>query len=291
MKKAARLADHQELTAQSASECDAETEWELGKLPLHAMGLLASCIEEDLEDDSDFTSRGLAMPVNSFTEFIIGDVPCLPLSGDSDVQEDLGAEEDREEDPCIYASHIAHPVPRGKHLAEHSARERKRKLKDVEFVAIDRQGVEDQMAETQVQQLEEMLLFNPVRFAAQSRILLTDLKAILDGPCPASCEEVRQLHHSIDFGLKRLGELTSSLGAHGQVARDIVCMIKEDVLEDSAGLRRWLAQTAIELSEFDELDEGDQACFFRYFSEEMLECSVDIGFRLAQVDEIEEESR
>ena len=112
-----------------------------------------------------------------------------------------------------------------------------------------------------------------------------DLKALLDVPCPAACEEVRRLHCSIEAGLKRLGKLTLSPGAHGQLARDIVDMIKEEVLEDSAGLKGWLAQTATELADFGELDEEDQACFFRYFGEEMLERSESVGFRLEQVDE------
>ena len=62
-------------------------------------------------------------------------------------------------------------------------------------------------------------------------------------------------------------------------------MIKEDVLEDSTGITRWLTQTAAELADFEELDAEDKACFFRYFGEEMLEYSESIGFRCEQLDE------
>ena len=62
-------------------------------------------------------------------------------------------------------------------------------------------------------------------------------------------------------------------------------MIKEHVFEDPAGLNQWLAQATIELGDIVEYNEEDQACFFRYFGEEMLEYSMGIGSRLEQIDE------
>ena len=128
--------------------------------------------------------------------------------------------------------------------------------------------------------------FNPAAFNAQARILLMNLNALLEGPCPTTCDEIRLLHGKVGSGLDKLAQLTKFPGAHGQVARDIVCLVTEEILEKHLGLRGWIAQTSTELDDHEELEQEDKNCFFSYFGQEMEEYSSAIKFCLEQVAEI-----
>ena len=90
-----------------------------------------------------------------------------------------------------------------------------RAAKNVEFVAIDRDGVMEQMVVEKERQVEALHQLNPVSFVAQSRILLMSLKARLEGPCPTTTAEVVQLHCHVEEDLKKLSKLTFSPGVHG----------------------------------------------------------------------------
>ena len=258
-KRTSRLAEQQQLIAQLDCRGMQEVEWETFGIPIQAMGLLASCIEEDLEEELDDMPVDPACSLEAMFERTLA----MPRDEQNSDTKDSGNQ-----------------------AASSAQGARKRKLKDVEFMVLEREGIEEQTAEERAQQMEELISFNPIAFDAQARILLMGLGAVLQSPCPCTCDEIRLLHGKVCESLDKLAKLVKVPGIHGQVARDSVCLISEEVLEKPSGLRSWIAQTNAELADYDELEQENRSFFFSYFGQEMEEYSSAIGFCLEQLAEI-----
>ena len=292
--RSSRLRDMQELSSVLAYEASSEQEFELGRFPVQAMGLLATCIEEDGEGAEAWQSCGLDVfsDASSASERLVesGRAEVDPCSLDTGAMaSDLTTvdEADLLLHPRGHVSGVSHGV-HAQSVSGNCSRQfpggQKRKLKDVEFVAIDRDGVVEQMAVEKERQLDALLQFNPVSFVAQTRIPLMSLKARLEGPCPTTTAEVIQIHCHVEEDLKKLSKLTFSPGVHGQAAVDIIRLIRQDILGDHNAFHGWLSQTAADLGDFGNYDKEDQMCFFRYFGEEMMEHSSSLEYRLEQID-------
>ena len=287
--RASRMRDMQDITARLASESASEVDYELGIFPLQAFGLLATCLEEDVEEGGAEQHCGSEV---------------LPDSSEhqDDSNKDVA-------DPCLLHSGSTAPDSKSRVEASHAASTHsvspsvsvaiicpqralgghKRKLDEVEFAPVDREEVLEQAVEQAAvrerKRIEEMTQFNSAAFVAQSRILLRGLRDTLVGPCPSTPQEVVQLHACVEESLKRLSKLILSPGAHAQLAVDIIRHLREEVLADDCGIRRWIAQTATDLTDFGNLDEEDRTFFFRYLGEEMLEHSMSVDYHLDQIDE------
>jgi len=173
------------------------------------------------------------------------------------------------------------------HVIPTSALAGKRKLKDVEFEVLDRDDVEKQEAEQYARRRADLERFNPTAFAAQARILLLDLKTLLGGPFPSTLAEVQALLEKTETCLDRLSNLAKIPGASGQVAGDIILLLREEVLEKQHGLDAWIIQTKAELEDYDGLSLEDKGCFHSYMGQELEDFESQLEFCLEQLADIE----
>ena len=113
-----------------------------------------------------------------------------------------------------------------------------------------------------------------------------NIHALLGGNRPTTREEIQQLHGKVDTALKMLQKMANTPGVHGQPIRDIIDVVRDDFVEQHAGVSDWLPRTAEDLKGLDDLDVEDRVALFRYFGEEMEEYRDGVNYCLERIAEL-----
>ena len=79
--------------------------------------------------------------------------------------------------------------------------------------------------------------------------------------------------------------------AHAQIARDGICLIVEQIIENKSGLRKLILQTTEELEDRQNLEPEDRELFFNFLRKEMEDYSSQLDYAWTKSQRLSPQTR